>query len=902
MSTPLAIVIAALEARGCNGFGRSWQCPAHKDCRVSLSILEGSDGKVLLRCFAGCEVEAIVSALGLKMADLFPPKVEHPIGDPRPDLAQASAYIAALTGSLMQSVTFQTFDDKGKDKTLTRVLHGSLDGLTETLTRLNDQGAGIFITVNETDLQGRKRENVVKVRALFVDADGPMVRPFAVEPSFRVESSPGRSHAYWSVTGDAALEGFAPAQKQLIAYYQTDPGIHDLPRVMRTPGFWHRKGAPSLVRFIPGTGHAFSVAELLEAHPVTSPPKPETKKPTLVREAPADRTEALIRIVREKADARAWTEGSRHASAKATAAHARKLGLPDDAILSVVLDYLTAAGKGAEEADSIVKWTLENVTVDPDEIAPPVRIETKAGAKGKAPTVDDRESAAQTLIRIGEANSFLFHDERETAHAAIGTDDARRIVSIKSDVFTKFLCGRFYAQTGKGANGEAVATARNVLASKAIFDGPRHVLQNRFAWHEGALWIDLADAKHRAARVTAEGWTLETPPIIFRSFKRQAPLPEPRDGGDLRKLLNFVNVASDGDRVLLLTWTALAVLGHIPRPILDIHGSQGGGKSTAAKMVRRLTDPSAAGTNHLSNRDEELALTFETNAVPYFDNLTHLSSRQAELLCQAVTGGGFSKRELFTDSDEILYDFKRAIILTGINVPTVAPDLLDRFLMIQLERVSREKRATESKLWLAFDEAAPALFGGLLSVVSSAMLRHPRIVNEAWQLERMADWCLWGLALAESIGTTPTQFKDAYQRNVDRQLEEVLEADPVARAVRELVQRERGFSDTASALFDKLKEKHGEEIKAKDSGWPKRSDGLSRRLRVLASSLSDAGISVRWTRTGEKRDRIITLEAVGIPETASGAPNASVPPDATDAMDAMDAENGIPTAGEEEVA
>jgi hypothetical protein len=820
----------------------------------------------------------------------------------KPDLSQASAFVAALAGSPDAPCTWQTFDDDGerKNKALARVLHGPLSAVAESLERLNALGAGVFLAVNETDLKGRSKANVVKVRALFVDADGPILRPYAVDPSFRVESSPGRSHAYWLVNGDAMLEGFTPAQKQLISYYQTDPGIHELPRVMRLPGFWHRKAEPSLVRFIPGSGQVFSVADLLEAHPITKSPKPGTKtttakKTTMVRRAPGDRTEALLRVVRDKADARAWTEGSRHASAKATATHARKIGLPDDAVRAVVLEFGTAAGLPEAEVDEVVRWTLSNVAADPDEIDPPIRIETKADDKRKVPKVDERESAAQALIHIGEANALLFHDERETAHAAIGPDDARRIVSIKSDVFAKFLYGRFYAQTGKGVSGEAVATARNTLASRAIFDSPRHVLHNRFAWHEGALWIDLADAKRRAVRVTAEGWTLEAPPIIFRSFKRQAPLPEPRDGGDIRDFLRFVNVASEDDKVLLLTWLALAFFGQIPRPLLVIHGPQGGGKSTAAKMVRRLTDPSAAGTNHLSNKDEELALAFETNAVPYFDNVVHLSGRQAELLCQCVTGGGFSKRELFTDSDEILYDFRRAIIITGINLPTVPPDLMDRFLMIQLERVSRESRKTESTLWQAFDAAAPALFGGLLAAVSSAMARHPRIVNEEWDLERMADWCLWGIALAESIGTTPLLFLAAYRRNVSRQTEEVLESDPVARAVRDLVHRDGGFSGTASELMKLLRDRVGDEVKTE--GWPKRADGLSRRLKVLQSTMADVGIGLSWQREAGTGTRLLTLAPVTLPmslQTASHASHASQQAPKSPDCDARDACDAIP--------
>ena len=53
--------------------GGSWQalCPAHDDREPSLSVSEGDEGKVLLKCFAGCETEEIVDALDLKMRDLF---------------------------------------------------------------------------------------------------------------------------------------------------------------------------------------------------------------------------------------------------------------------------------------------------------------------------------------------------------------------------------------------------------------------------------------------------------------------------------------------------------------------------------------------------------------------------------------------------------------------------------------------------------------------------------------------------------------------------------------------------------------------------------------------------------------------------------------------------------------
>ena len=54
------------------------KCPAHEDRSPSLSIAEGRDERVLLRCWAGCRTEEVVAALGLQLADLFPDSQPDP--------------------------------------------------------------------------------------------------------------------------------------------------------------------------------------------------------------------------------------------------------------------------------------------------------------------------------------------------------------------------------------------------------------------------------------------------------------------------------------------------------------------------------------------------------------------------------------------------------------------------------------------------------------------------------------------------------------------------------------------------------------------------------------------------------------------------------------------------------
>jgi RepB DNA-primase from phage plasmid len=173
----------------------------------------------------------------------------------QPNRADAEAFLSTLDPSAVKW-TFQTFDDnkerakeykkkhKRGDPKFAAIIHGSLDRRWDELVEFNRRGAGVFTCINETDFRGREIKNIVRVRAVFIDLDGaPFPEKLHVNPTIIVESSPGRWHVYWRVK-DCPLGAFESIQKRLAAHYKSDPSIHDLPRVMRIPGFFNHKAAP----------------------------------------------------------------------------------------------------------------------------------------------------------------------------------------------------------------------------------------------------------------------------------------------------------------------------------------------------------------------------------------------------------------------------------------------------------------------------------------------------------------------------------------------------------------------------------------------------------------------------------------------------------------------------------
>lgn len=55
-------------------------CPAHKGNSQSLSIRVRDTGKVDIHCFAECQGADVMAAIGLTLADLYPDRIEPPIG------------------------------------------------------------------------------------------------------------------------------------------------------------------------------------------------------------------------------------------------------------------------------------------------------------------------------------------------------------------------------------------------------------------------------------------------------------------------------------------------------------------------------------------------------------------------------------------------------------------------------------------------------------------------------------------------------------------------------------------------------------------------------------------------------------------------------------------------------
>jgi hypothetical protein len=149
------------------------------------------------------------------------------------------------------------------------------------LKRINEQGAGIFSTVNRCIGQ-RSNDNVTKIRAIHADVDSAKdqqrrVLTELLPPSIIVTSSePSKLHLYWQLDEAAAKEKDAVGllNRILARDYGADKAATDIARILRPPGFKHMKyrhlGQTPIVTAA-YSNRIYSLAEVQAAFPPTQP-------------------------------------------------------------------------------------------------------------------------------------------------------------------------------------------------------------------------------------------------------------------------------------------------------------------------------------------------------------------------------------------------------------------------------------------------------------------------------------------------------------------------------------------------------------------------------------------------------------------------------------------------------
>jgi hypothetical protein len=469
-------------------------------------------------------------------------------------------------------------------------------------------------------------------------------------------------------------------------------------------------------------------------------------------------------------------------------------------------------------------------------------------------SAEKKKSQATIIYELALPAMELFTAPSGEAYAVIPANGHHETHTLRSNAVRNYLAQLLYSHNGDLPGAQAKQDAISLLEYQA--GAVTRQVYNRVGELDGKIYLDMANADWETLEVDADGWRIvEKAPIAFRRPKGMGELPRPITGGDVAQLKPFLNI-NEEDWPLIATWIVAAMWPTGPYPVPTFTGEHGSTKSTASKVLKELIDPNAAKVRGQPEDIRDLMVAAHNSWLLVYDNISRLTSDVSDTLCRIATGGGYTKRANYTDTEEILIDVQRPIVLNGIGDFVSRPDLMDRAIPISVPSMPDEKRKDEKTFWREFYAARPEILGAFLDVLSWSISALPETKLD--RLPRMADFAKLAVTAEPALGIEPGTFMTKYDSNRAEGAVTILDDTVMVPALRKLIIVNGKWEGSPALLLEKL-EDHATDRAKTSKQWPqspkkltadlKRLAPILRQLKVVDAINSHSRTGTRWTIT-----------------------------------------------------
>jgi hypothetical protein len=423
-----------------------------------------------------------------------------------------------------------------------------------------------------------------------------------------------------------------------------------------------------------------------------------------------------------------------------------------------------------------------------------------------------------------------------------------KTLPLRSKDFKYFIIQLFKSITGKLLRKESIERTLDNYDAEIFEQDNKWNIANRVKYLNGSIYYDLHNSNGDIIKIDQLGWEIITPQSCPIKFPKRPHLKEnvhPIKGASLDILRPFMNVATNDDFILICS-VILNYFYRPPYPLLGIIGQQGSSKSTLAKLISEIVDPSLSPITASPRDEREIFIMAKNSHLLNFDNLSGLSHKNADTFCRLVTGAGFRTRELYTDNSENIIYTANPIIGNGIDEISHRGDLISRMVQIRLPSISPIKRKSEDEFWKDFYESKPLIMGAIFDALSIGLKNLPTTTLN--NRPRMADFAIFASATSEALNITPDDFMNAYSNNIDESNTYSLDFDPISVSLKAIIQkwpdRTTEWTGTMTDLLKQIKEVNF--IDKLSMNLPSSPQGLSRKLNRLIPLLPSISIGFEF--------------------------------------------------------
>lgn len=406
-------------------------------------------------------------------------------------------------------------------------------------------------------------------------------------------------------------------------------------------------------------------------------------------------------------------------------------------------------------------------------------------------------------MRLLEENWRFIRDQIGDAYFVCRVGGSQRLLQVEGASFREWVQNHYHKEFKSVVSPNLLKSIESLGKCRAEESDEVQQVDIRIQKAWDAILYDLLDPSLSCVWIDSEWWRIcEDNPGYFKRWKNSFPQVCPVGWGDISKMWNYINISDPKIRTLILTTIITRFIPDIQHPILMIHGPKWSAKSTFLEVLKALIDPSSKGLLSLPWESNALIHTFLSDYLLCYDNISKITNDTSDDLCRAVSGSSLSKRKLHTDSDDIIYKFKKAICINGINLEANQPDLLQRSVIIQLEAITN--RITPSSFWAWFNDDLPGILWAIFTVLSDAISIRDNMDDTHYEYERLADFHKWGEAICQALWNAPWHFSELLKENTGTHDEVAISSNLTTSTLMELMKNRKSWEWTATELRGEL--------------------------------------------------------------------------------------------------
>jgi energy-coupling factor transporter ATP-binding protein EcfA2 len=467
------------------------------------------------------------------------------------------------------------------------------------------------------------------------------------------------------------------------------------------------------------------------------------------------------------------------------------------------------------------------------------------------PRVAQDGNATQLSILMSIANDIELYQSEE-GEAYLATDEIGVVYHVESCSARNMIVDKFYQKTNSLPNTQIVDTVLQHLCYHAQ-KKPKVSINYRVARDKQTVIIDRGSKENAFIVVTENGWSL-TPEVGLKFVRHQnmKELPIPLVNGNIHDLRPFINLGSDSDFILLISFIVGCFFKSKQYPIAVFQGPQGSGKSTLSEILKMLIDPGVPSLRSLPKSEGDLFIAARHSHLICFDNLSGIKIDISDALCKISTGGAIAGRKYYSNADEYFIQVCRPFVINGIDDLIYRPDLADRALVFHLPKITESSRALDSKIQSDLLDVLPSIFGSILDGVSSGLKNLSKVTLK--EKIRLADFGEIACASLIAYGYAQDQVYQCLQSNRHDLGIDTIESNPIGRALVKFMSDKTEWKGKPSELSTIVKNALDYEG---TSYYHKTPSAISREINRIIPELKHKDITVDHVRTSKTRFLII---------------------------------------------